>query len=225
MRIIQWICADSWRRFIVSAIAALVAFLALRDELTFPSNAIAVWDVFAAISVLIAWAAISTTPPARLREHARAQDLSRLLIFGVVVLASCVALFAVAVLIRNHHSEMQSGAGITLALCLALGTVALSWLLLHTVYSLHYAHVYYGDADQSDQRYSAAKGLDFPNTEDPDYVDFAYFSFVIGMTCQVSDVQVTSQRMRRLTLVHGVISFGFNTFILALLINTISSLL
>ena len=99
-----------------------------------------------------------------------------------------------------------------------------SWALLHTVYSLHYGHIYYGDSDPSEQ-FSAEKGLEFPGDEEPDYVDFAYFSFVIGMTCQVSDVQVTSKRMRRLTLLHGIISFAFNTVILALLINTVSGLL
>jgi uncharacterized membrane protein len=70
-----------------------------------------------------------------------------------------------------------------------------------------------------------AGGLIFPGDRPPDYFDFAYFSFVIGMTCQVSDVQITSRRMRRLTLVHSVLSFGFNTIILALLINTVSGLL
>jgi uncharacterized membrane protein len=95
----------------------------------------------------------------------------------------------------------------------------------HTLYSLHYGHVYYGDIDPRAATYLAEKGLEFPGNEDPDYLDFAYFSFVIGMTCQVSDVQVTSKRMRRLTLLHGVISFAFNTVILALLINTVSALL
>jgi uncharacterized membrane protein len=223
MAILHWITGDAWRRFVVSVIAAAATFLVLRERLTFPTSAIAVWDSYAAFAILMAWLAIATTPQTRLREHAQAQDLSRLFIFGLVVAASCVALFAVAVLIRDHHSEMQGG--ITVPLCLALGTVALSWLLLHTVYSLHYAHVYYGDTDPRDQKYAAAEGLEFPGDEPPDYLDFAYFSFVVGMTCQVSDVQVTSKRMRRLTLLHGVLSFAYNTFILALLINTVSGLL
>lgn len=223
MAILHWISGDSWRRFIVSLVAALITFLALRERLAFPTSAIAAWDGFAAFATLLAWVAIGMTPQMRLREHAQAQDLSRLLIFGFVVTAACVALFAVGVLIRSHHSEMQTR--ITVPLVLALGTVGLSWVLLHTVFSLHYAHVYYGDTDPSDKRYAAAEGLEFPGKQPPDYLDFAYFSFVVGMTCQVSDVQVTSQRMRRLTLLHGVISFGFNTFILALLINTISGLL
>jgi len=100
--------------------------------------------------------------------------------------------------------------------------VSISWVLLHTLFSLHYAHVYYGDSDDDRVR---DRGLEFPQDRNPDYLDFAYFSFVIGMTSQVSDVQVKSKRMRRLTLIHGVMSFAFNTFILALFINTVSGLL
>lgn len=143
-----------------------------------------------------------------------------MLIFSFVVTAACIALLSVGFIIRTHHEEARSG--LTFQVGLALSTVALSWVLLHTVYSIHYAHVYYGDSDEDK---TADKGLDFPGKQQPDYLDFAYFSFVIGMTCQVSDVQITSKRMRQLALLHGVISFGFNTFILALLINTISGLL
>ncbi len=94
----------------------------------------------------------------------------------------------------------------------------------YTVFSLRYAHIFYGDSDE-DAGDQQAYGLDFPGEKIPDYSDFAYFSFVIGMTCQVSDVQVTSGRMRRLTMLHGILSFGFNTVILAMLINTVSGLL
>jgi uncharacterized membrane protein len=87
---------------------------------------------------------------------------------------------------------------------------------------LRYAHAFYGD---SDDPYRHAAGLEFPGERAPDYFDFAYYAFVVGMTCQVSDVQITSRKMRRLTLMHSVLSFGFNTIILALLINTVSSLL
>ena len=141
---------------------------------------------------------------------------------GVVLAfaAACVALLAVAFVIRGHGSPAH--AVVARKVLLGLSTVAVSWFLLHTVYSLHYAHLYYGDSDCDE---ASDKGLDFPGDKDPDYLDFAYFAFVIGMTCQVSDVQVTTKRMRRITLLHGVISFGFNTVILALLINTISGLL
>jgi uncharacterized membrane protein len=220
MSILHWIVGDSWRRFVVSLFAALIAYFALRHRLTLPAATVAAWNSFATFGSLLAWLAIAMTPQNRLRENARAQDLGRLLLFSFVVAAACVALFSVGILIHSHRAEMKTG--LTVPLCLALGTVALSWILLHTVYSLHYAHVYYGDSDGDE---IPEGGLAFPNESAPDYLDFAYFSFVVGMTCQVSDVQVTSKRMRRLTLMHGVISFAFNTFILALLINTVSGLL
>jgi uncharacterized membrane protein len=89
---------------------------------------------------------------------------------------------------------------------------------------LRYAHAFYGDSDDPGVHQHAG-GLIFPGDRLPDYFDFAYFSFVVGMACQVSDVQITSRRMRRLTLAHSVLSFGFNTLVLALLINTVSGLL
>src|SRR4029453_4522241 len=135
---------------------------------------------------------------------------------------SCAALFAVGFLIRAHKG--QSGGQFAVPLLLTLSTVISSWALLHTVYSLRYAHAYYGDSDEPGVHQNAG-GLMFPGDRPPNYFDFAYFSFVVGMTCQVSDVQITSRRMRRLTLVPSVLSLGFNTIILALLINTVSGLL
>ena len=112
---------------------------------------------------------------------------------------------------------------LTRHLLLALVTVVLSWLLVHAVFGLRYAHKFYDDNDAITG--SRTGGLDFPGEDSPDYRDFAYFSFVIGMTCQVSDVQVTSREMRRRVLQHGVLSFGFNTVILALTVNTVSTLI
>ena len=91
---------------------------------------------------------------------------------------------------------------------------------MHTVFGLRYAHAFYGDSDEVGQDRHAG-GLEFPGERMPDYFDFAYFSFVIGMTCQVSDVQITSRRMRRLALTHSVLSFGFNTVILALAVSSL----
>ena len=134
-------------------------------------------------------------------------------------MGACAALFAVAFLIRHSKPEQH----LTIHLLLALVTVVLSWLLMHAVFGLRYAHNFYGDSDTDARKH--AGGLNFPRERWPDYRDFAYFSYVIGMTCQVSDVQVTSRKMRRLVLLHGILAFGFNTVILALTINTVSSLL
>ena len=104
---------------------------------------------------------------------------------------------------------------------LALLAVLSSWLLVHTVFTLRYAHLYY-DGDPGEE----AGGLDFPgDTKEPDYLDFAYFAFTIGMTAQTSDVAVSTQPMRLLTLLHGVLSFFFNTAVVALSINGLAGLL
>ena len=99
----------------------------------------------------------------------------------------------------------------------------LSWIMVHTLFGFHYAHLYYGD-DTNDPS-SHAEGLEFPKEKKPDYLDFAYFAFVIGMTFQVSDVDITGRSIRRVALLHGLLSFGLNTFVVALTINLIAGLL
>ena len=96
-----------------------------------------------------------------------------------------------------------------------------SWLVVHTLFTLHYAHVYY----RSLARRPSVEALEFPGKDAPDYLDFAYFSFVIGATAQTADISVSSSEMRRLALLHGMLSFLFNTVILALSINMLASLL
>jgi uncharacterized membrane protein len=163
---------------------------------------------------------VAQTPRERIRVVAQRQDVGRTVIFMFVIVVACAALFAVAFLIRSGKPVERH---LSIHLLLALATVVLSWLLMHAVFGLRYAHKFYGDSVTSADKH--AGGLKFPEDDLPDYRDFAYFSFVIGMTCQVSDVAVTSREMRRLVLLHGVLSFGFNTVILALTINTVSSFL
>ncbi len=100
---------------------------------------------------------------------------------------------------------------------LSVLTVLSSWTLLHTLFTLRYAHLYYLP--------TPAGGLNFPDTSQPGYADFAYVAFGIGMTSQVADVGPTNQRFRRLILTHSLLSFGFNTLIVALSINVVASLL
>jgi len=116
-----------------------------------------------------------------------------------------------------------SGNLLALHLTLTVLTIVGSWLLVHTIFALHYAHAYYQPAASSKD--GDAGGLDFPSDWEPDYWDFMYFSFVIGMTSQVSDVEVNSRVMRRLALLHGILSFFFNTAILAMSINIIAGLI
>src|SRR5262249_42744947 len=190
-------------------------FFVLRGHLRFASAAIAGWNALAVVILALDWVTILTTQQRKIRQLAQQQDLSRFLIFLFVVVTSCAALLAVGFLVSEKKNP---GRHFTVHLMLTLVTVIVSWTLVHTVYGLRYADAFYGDSDEAELNRHAG-GLIFPGNRPPDYFDFAYFSFVIGMTCQVSDVQVTSRNMRRITLLQGILSFGFNTMILALLIN------
>jgi uncharacterized membrane protein len=213
---------DARHRFALGLAAGVAVFLACHRSLQLWSAVIAGWNASALLIIALDWLTILTTPQRKIRELAQQQDLSRFLIFLFVVVAACAALFAVGFLVRVHKA--QTAGHFTVHLALTLLTVVSSWTLVHMVFGLRYAHAFYGDSEVPGVHQHAG-GLIFPGDRPPDYFDFAYFSFVIGMTCQVSDVQITSRRMRRLTLIHSVLSFGFNTIILALLINTVSGLL
>lgn len=153
------------------------------------------------------------------QQMAQREDNSRAVIFSFTIGAALLSLFAVIVLLGSIKglSSAESARHVVLS---AL-TVGSAWTLIHSIFTLHYAHLYFYDADDRRQE----GGLTFPGTASPNYLDFAYFSFVVGMTCQVSDVSVTSSRVRRITLLHGVLSFAFNTIIIAFSINAIASLL
>ena len=127
-------------------------------------------------------------------------------------------MFAVMLLVL---SKEQSPDKVVLAVILAVAGMMLSWVMVHTIFTFHYAHLYYfsGKDDTPD-----GEALDFPATPKPDYLDFAYFSFVIGMTFQVSDVTINSRLLRRTTLAHALLSFALNTFVVALTINLIAGL-
>jgi uncharacterized membrane protein len=220
-RVLYWISRlDARHRIVIALAAAAAAFFSLRGRLRVSADAIASWDTFAFVVLVLAWLIILRTPQINLRARARAQDVSHLVIFVFAVVAASVALFAVAFLLGRSKSTHH----LAVHLVLTLGTVIFSWALVHTVFGLRYAHLFYGDSDDPKQDRHAG-GLIFPGEHPPDYFDFAYYAFVVGMTCQVSDVQITSRKLRRLTLVHSVLAFGFNTIILALLINTVSSLI
>ena len=224
MRPWKWIGkVDARHRLGVSFLGAVAVWFALRGRVQTSTQSIITWDVFALSILVLAWLTIITTPPHKLRARAQEQDVSRMLIFIFVILAACAGLFAVGFLFFSNKNIHRPH--IIFHLLLSGVAVVSSWLLVHTVFGLRYAHTYYGDPDGPTGPQQHAGGLIFPGDRSPDYMDFAYFSFVIGMTFQVSDVQITSRELRELVLVHGMLSFGFNTVILALAINTIASLL
>src|SRR5216110_2746069 len=219
-RVLQTIAKmDAHHRLLLGFILAALVGLALRTQALWMVS-LATYDAFAFVILGLIWVTVTLTPLEQIRAVAQRQDVGRTVIFIFVIIVACAALFAVAFLIRSGKPEERH---LSIHLLLALATVVLSWLLMHAVFGLRYAHRFYDDSTTSAEEH--AGGLKFPEDELPDYRDFAYFSFVIGMTCQVSDVSVTSREMRRLVLLHGILSFGFNTVILALTINTVSSFL
>jgi uncharacterized membrane protein len=213
---------DSHVRQIVALALAFVTFLFfIHHGRSLITHFIAIWDIYAIVVVLMAWVTICTANPRTIQRRARLQDSSRTLIFAFILVAACMSLLAVILVLREHKAFQKIGG---LHLSMAALAVIESWLLIHTVFALHYAHAFYRSEQEADVE-GTGGGLIFPGEHKPDYEDFAYFSFVIGMTCQVSDVNVTSRSMRRLALLHGFLSFAFNTVILALSINIISGLL
>lgn len=207
-------------RLIICASAGGVVFSGLRTDWgTAPAAALA-WVVAVLLFLVLATLAVGVASPERLRARARIQDASRWVIQVLIVLAAVASLAAVIALLKKADGETT--ALLALRIALAGGVVVLSWTLIHTVFAVHYAHAFYGDGPLPGS--DDAGGLLFPGGDQaPDFWDFFYFSLVLGMTCQVSDVQITGKHMRRLASVHGALSFFFNTVILALTINFLVS--
>jgi len=150
--------------------------------------------------------------PDHLRHHAQAQDTGR---WGM--LWSAVALSAVVLVALATELNAAKGGGAP-EIAIAAASIVLSWLFMNTMFAVHYAHSYYGDGEIAGGK-APSEGLDFPGTRQPDYWDFVYFAIVLGMTFQVSDVEITSRPMRRTALMHSVIAFFFNVFIIAISVN------
>lgn len=168
------------------------------------------WDLGVILYLVLASYAMSNARVADIRRRAAAQDEGAsaiLLLTGIAGLASFGAIIA-----ELGHSKSPEPR----ELILATATILLSWTFVHTIFAVHYAHQYYSDDDR-------AGGLVFQGDEDPDYWDFVYFSFVIGMTSQVSDVAVACKPIRRTVTAHGIISFIFNAALLALTVNIAAS--
>ena len=197
---------------------AVASYLLCPASASWHTRIVFSWDAATIAYLSLAWAIIGFSDAQSTRAHALAQDTSGFLIFCFVVVAACSSVVAIAFVIGTIKGLDPWPK----ALHLALTVVALttSWVLIETVFAFHYARRYYHD-----EEHTAAQegGLEFPGGLDPDYWDFAYYAFVVGMTSQVSDVRVLSTRMRKLTLVHGVLAFIFNVVVLALSINIIAS--
>ena len=198
-------------RTFISILVGITAFFLLPGSLRLVARLLLSWDIFAALYLVLAYIMMFRCGLARIRRNAVMQDDGRFLILLLTALGAFASIGAIVFELGGSHRSPQ-------ALTLATVTIALSWAAVHTSFALHYAHDYY--------RGHQPGGLQFPSGDQKDhadYWDFVYFSFVIGMTAQVSDVGITDRTIRRTVTVHGIISFVFNTALLALMVNIAAS--
>jgi uncharacterized membrane protein len=209
-------------RLFAASLGSIVVFLLLPDTVGLPIRFVLGWDLGAAAYIAMTLTMMARSPQ-RLRYRAQLEDASKWAILALMVAASLASLLSIGFVL--HEAKNQTGWVADEHVLIAGGTILLSWGFAHLLFAIHYAHAFYDDSPTAEDPEAVSGGLKFPGEKNPDYWDFLYFSFVVGMTCQVSDVQVTGRIMRRLTLSHGVISFLFNTVILALSINLLAGLL
>jgi uncharacterized membrane protein len=197
-------------RTFISIAVGIVGFFLLPSSLRLVTRLLIGWDVFVAFYLVSVYAVVFRSGLAHIRRNAVLQDDGRFLILLVTALGAFASIAAIIFGLDEQHRSSAE-------LALATLTIALSWAAVHTTFALHYAHEFYR---------GTPGGLQFPSGdqhEDADYWDFVYFSFVIGMTAQVSDVGITDRTIRRTATVHGIISFVFNTALVALVVNIAAS--
>jgi uncharacterized membrane protein len=204
-------------RLFSSAGLGIVVTAILAVSTTWPpaSRLLVGWNVAVAVYLVLVFEMMARSRVRDIRRRAAEQDEGQLAILMLTVAAGLASLAAI-------QAELASGSGGRRPgqLALASLTILLSWAFIHTMFALHYAHEFYGDSE------SPAGGMAFPGgDEEPDYWDFVYFSFVIGMTSQVSDVTITNKPVRRTVTAHAVVSFAFNVALLALTVNIAASAL
>ncbi len=209
---------DAHHRQIIAFVIVSIVWFATR-KLSVTNHIIVAWISYASTIVLMDWIIILSIHPQEVRKNVQLEDSSITFIFLFIIAAAFISLFAVITLIVSGKGN-STGQTTEHAL-LAIASVVISWWLTHTVFTLRYAQLFYSDKDGK-EGYDG--GLEFPKEPNPDYLDFVYFSFVVGMTFQVSDVEISSRAIRRLAWAHGILSFAFNTVIVALSINIISGL-
>lgn len=199
--------------FMVTGIVAIPVCISNAGVLL---SATILWDTFAFIFITICWIVFFTRTQPAIVKQANIDDGSRVFVLLSIVITALASLFAVLLLLLSN--EKVSGNNL-LPMMVAVAGMILSWVMVHTLFTFHYAHMYYEKSGPE-----KLPELNFPNDKKPDYLDFAYFSFVIGMTFQVSDIEIATKRMRKTVMAHSLLAFALNTFVVALTINLIAGL-
>ncbi|HEX2940847.1 MAG TPA: DUF1345 domain-containing protein [Rhodopila sp.] len=180
---------------------------------------IVAWDIGVLVYLLLSAQLFLTATPTEMPANAEAQEEGEWTIFAITLAIVVVSFVAVGSEFTAIKQAGQNGRGMAIALVAA--TLFLSWLMSHVTFAYRYAHEFYERGTDG----TLDRGLDFPGEPQPDYMDFLYFALVLGMTFQVSDVQITSRKLRRVAALHGLLAFLFNTVIVAFTVNIAAGLM
>jgi len=216
--------APFWKRrprLIIATIVSITSYLVMPRWVPVETHLLIAFDAGAIVFLVAIWAMMIRAAPQSIRRRARIEDEGRIFVLISALGVACAVLIAIAFELHGIKDLSPLAAG--LRVVIAAVTILMSWFFMNTIFAEHYAHEYYSDG--AGQKPEPAAGLAFPGGKTPDYWDFLYFSFVIGMTFQVSDVQIESHHLRRIALAHGILAFFFNVVIVALTINILAGLL
>ena len=220
MRLIEHLSRTTGSQRLTYALVVGLAVGFMPWPLEWPFRMLVGWCAGLVVYLTLAWWLAVEFDDQDTRKRAQAQDEPSVLLF--LVLITIVLACAGSIGLMLQMVKDMSGLARVAHIVLGMVALALSWLLIQTLFAFRYAHRYYQEEKEQEPN---GPGLEFPGKQDPDYFDFMYYAHVVGMTSQVSDVQVTSREMRRITLIHSVLSFGFNMLILALSINVVAGAL
>ncbi|MGV0027519.1 DUF1345 domain-containing protein [Phormidesmis priestleyi] len=213
---------DSRRRIGLSAIFGMLVFLGLPDAMQLDGRTLGGWIAGVACFLGLVLLMMSHADPQKTYYRAQRQEAQHWTMFLLVLAMALTSIFAIALMLAYNKETPTSQ--LTLHVGLSVIAILCSWFLTHTMFALHYATCYYRE-DSSNPDADYAGGVTLPSEEMPDYLDFMYFSFTIGMTSQTSDVSIVSSPMRRLSLGHGVVSFFFYSVIIALSVGVVGGLI
>ncbi len=206
-------------RLFAGGICGLLVGLLIHGRTAPMTGALLAWDTGVLVYLVLAGLLFATEPIDALPARAEREEEGEWTIFTLTVAAAVVSLAAILGVFAA--TKGLSAAARNAHIALVAVTLLISWLMMHTTFAFRYAHEFYA-ADLDPPQFD--RGLEFPGEPRPDYLDFLYFSLVLGMTFQVSDVQITARKLRRLAALHGLLSFLFNTVILALTVNIAAGL-
>ena len=201
-------------RFLIALTVGVAVFLIVPIGNLVP-RILAGWNAGGWLYLLLVAIKMGRAEIEGIKREAGIERESRIVVLVVVIFGSIftmLALFDQLMAIKSEH-----GMDRTLSISLSVSTIFLSWLLIHTVFALYYAHEFHAEGHAGSR--GQGGGLKFPDDSTPDYLDFLYFSFVVGTTAQTSDVDVCSRDLRRVVMLHGILSFFFNTAVIALAVN------